>query len=752
MDEQIIIKPHDFKEHDDVSRLQDIGSREHLEEFIDYKKRTSGISDVSASNLRASTCDILSYCNPHNATHNLETTHLVVGYVQSGKTMSFTALIEAALDYKYKVVIVLAGVTNNLLEQTSSRLKKDLKCGDSANNRHFKFQRNPDYQESLSIERQLKLKDSILVITVLKHFSRIGELVKIFSNPKIKSRLENETVLIIDDEADQASLNTYGRQNSYKEDTEEWKMSSTYESIVSLRNVLPGNSYIQYTATPQANVLINTLDILSPKTHTLLYPGEGYCGGKQFFGKGPNGELYNGKLIIPIPQDEVFNKTNNVLTEMPDSLKQALMMHLWAVTIVVRQLQVPKINQLSMMVHMDETLDFNRVFYGWIEDMLSYWQDTLDDENSKDYQMVCVQFRSVLNSAQRFYQPEECQSFEDLLPLLIDTINDTKTYLITGDTDDIEHLDWDDYSSNILVGAQMLNRGFTVENLATTYLSRVSVSITNADTIEQRCRFFGYKMAYIKSCRVYLPTQSITNYKSYIDSEEELRMAMSKTKSMEELGHKIMTSPRLHPTRGNVLPKDVVSTNFGSLHEFSAYEVPTYMTYNLDLIDQFIKLHEHEWKPLKISGYDADNFSNMRYHKAISVPVEECIQLLKEYLLTSSVEKRYRADSVRYLYYLSNNPESEVKNVTIILMADNKFKERTLNSVTHKLTSNLFEGHSPTTSNNVAYYPGDRNIYDSDNITIQIHKVDLKNIAVKTASLVIKFPSSLISTYCSTDD
>lgn len=95
MDEQIIIKPHDFKEHDDVSRLQDIGSREHLEEFIDYKKRTSGISDVSASNLRASTCDILSYCNPHNATHNLETTHLVVGYVQSGKTMSFTALIEA---------------------------------------------------------------------------------------------------------------------------------------------------------------------------------------------------------------------------------------------------------------------------------------------------------------------------------------------------------------------------------------------------------------------------------------------------------------------------------------------------------------------------------------------------------------------------------------------------------------------------------------------------------------------------------
>ena len=85
-----------------------------------------GLSDSAAVTFRNETCDILCHCNPHNATHAPETTHLVVGYVQSGKTMSFTGLTALALDNGYRVVIYLAGTKNNLLDQTSKRLKKDL--------------------------------------------------------------------------------------------------------------------------------------------------------------------------------------------------------------------------------------------------------------------------------------------------------------------------------------------------------------------------------------------------------------------------------------------------------------------------------------------------------------------------------------------------------------------------------------------------------------------------------------------------
>ena len=74
------------------------------------------------------------------------------------------------------------------------------------------------------------------------------------------------------------------------------KTSATYDAILKMRAVLPGNTYIQYTATPQANILISMQDLLSPKSHTLLTPGEGYIGGMLYFGKGTNSDLFNGGL------------------------------------------------------------------------------------------------------------------------------------------------------------------------------------------------------------------------------------------------------------------------------------------------------------------------------------------------------------------------------------------------------------------------------------------------------------------------
>lgn len=749
MSETIIIKPHDFKLNFEVEKLQDVVSKPHLEEYIDFKKQTSNLSLQSARNLRESTCDILSYCNPHTATNNLEATHLVVGYVQSGKTMSFTSLIELALDYNYRFVIIFTGVTNNLLTQTYDRLKKDLRCGNPIN-RYFKIHKNPDLDDERNILRDLKQKDTIVVIPVLKHYERINRLTDIFKSEKIKQIAGKETVLIIDDEADQASLNNFGRENT-KEGTEEYKMSTTYEAIVNLRNSLPGNSYIQYTATPQANILINTIDILSPKTHTLLYPGEGYCGGKQFFGKCENGDLYNGKLIREIPQSEVFNKSENVFYSMPNSLEEALMMHIWAVTLVIRYFKVPGINQLSMMIHMDETLDWNREFYKWVDDKLNEWIDILETENSQQYALLMAKFKVTYSEATRFYDDDIIPLFEDIAVYLEETINDCHLSLITGDSDDMENLDWDDYTSNILIGAQMLNRGFTVENLATTYMSRYAVSVTNADTIEQRCRFFGYKMKYIRSCRVYLPSMSIKNYESYIDSEEELRFAMANTKSLDELGHKILIGKtKLNPTRKNVLPVETVTTKFRGMHDFHAYERETIMKYNHVLVNQFIKKHANEWTPFICNNYNSLDFRGMRYHTCISIPVEEAIAFLKEYQFTSSEEKRYCADTLRYMYYLSNRITRPIEAITVLYMGDGVFKERPLNPVTFKLSTNLFEGRSSLTDP-LPHYPGDRNIFDSDTITIQLHNVRIKTLGFETTTLAINYPSKFAVSYCNSD-
>jgi len=141
------------------------------------------------------------------------TTGIAIGYVQSGKTMSFTTLTALAIDNGFRIIIYFAGIKVNLLEQTTNRLKKDL-LTDSDNSRFYKVYQSPSITDNV----HLKIKGALLLnhkpailITVLKHYKHISELTKIFDTYEVKEALGNNGVLIIDDEADQASLNTYGR-------------------------------------------------------------------------------------------------------------------------------------------------------------------------------------------------------------------------------------------------------------------------------------------------------------------------------------------------------------------------------------------------------------------------------------------------------------------------------------------------------------------------------------------------------------
>ena len=307
--------------------LQEVVSGEAFEAFLQSKKATPtrrGLSDIGAYNLRSSSADILNHCNPHDASSNLETTHLVVGYVQSGKTMSFTGVLAMAKDNGYRVAVILTGVTTNLLMQTSDRLEGDLDLNEEQD--WFRFINSPSSDDALTLVKALRLSDKpMIIIPILKHAKYINDLAELFASDSVKSTIGNETVLIIDDEADQASLNSYGYKNSKITDPDEVaKESAIYKSIHNLRAQLPGNSYIQYTATPQANILITTADILSPKSHTLLTPGEDYVGGKKFFGQENDGSLFNGGLIKEIPENEVYHKKHNVLKQMPASLKEAI--------------------------------------------------------------------------------------------------------------------------------------------------------------------------------------------------------------------------------------------------------------------------------------------------------------------------------------------------------------------------------------------------------------------------------------------
>ena len=378
--------------------------------------------------LKNETVSVLSNCTNPNIDLQQTTTNLVVGYVQSGKTMSFTLLSALASDNGFRIIIYFAGTKNNLLNQTTKRLRKDL-INSGKNNNKYKLHENPTSEDERKIcnELQMSTKPTIL-ITVLKHYDHIANLASILNSSQIKRILRNKGVIIIDDEADQASLNGYALKNSKKEDTsDDWQEdeeTATYRSILKLRGVIPNHTYIQYTATPQGPLLISILDLLSPKHHTVLTPGKGYTGGKTFF-KEEKG------LVIKIPDNEVFNTKRNNLSNCPQSLIKALQLHIIGVAIVVYYFQ--RESYLSMMIHADRDQDASQKFEKWTKNILDMWIDNFkapDDDPGKIE--ILESFAETYKEAIREYQNhnEPYPTFDEILPFFSDVILDTDTQLI----------------------------------------------------------------------------------------------------------------------------------------------------------------------------------------------------------------------------------------------------------------------------------------------------------------------------------
>lgn len=733
--------------------LQEVTSGEFFEKFIDYIRRSEnnpkGLSNAAIATFREEACDVLAHCNPHHAVNLPETTHLAVGYVQSGKTMSFTGVTALAKDNGYRVIIYLAGTKNNLLDQIQKRLRMDLIGKNGANNDYYKIHPNPTATDIDDIVGNLEsIERPIVLIPILKHYDHILEVRQIFNNFEVKDLMANETVIIIDDEADQASLNSYGRRNSkYEEDSK----SRTYDAILKLRADLPGNTYIQYTATPQANILISMQDLLSPKSHTLLTPGEGYVGGKLFFGKGDNGDLYNGELIIEIPEKEVFHKKYNPLTEMPQSLRDALMMHTLAVAIVVKYLKVDGVNYLSMMVHPDNTIDWNKTFWQWIDTELKTWRRLMGklDDNYDKVQML-KRFEQLFPSALEHYEIDERPSFEEIKPLIAEVLKSKKVYLVNTAAEAQTEIQWDDYKMHILVGAEMLNRGFTVEKLATTYMPRYTKGATNADTIQQRCRFFGYKMDYIKSCRVFLPGNSIANYLNYVKHEEELRSTLASCDSLEAAERKVLLSPSLRPTRANVLPIWVVNTRMSGMNALQAFSSKSTIEQNDELVAKFLQDHEHDWTIRQ-------DTTLYRTHRWLKLGIDDAIQFLSNFNFKNWPDAQRKADTIRYLRYLSGaSGEDKVDYVYFYQMAFGAPAiERNFDAVERRLTdTQIFAG--PSSAKDSTNYPGDAKIVGShETLTFQLYHIRLKGAELdypkEAYTMAIYVPKELAATYTSNE-
>ena len=671
------------------------------ERTLDLISRLTKLSEEERETLLNESAEILTHCvNPVNTPG--DTTGLAVGYVQSGKTMSFTTLSTLAIDNGFRAIIYLAGIKNNLLEQTTNRLKDDLLTG-SLNRRKYKVYQNPEIKDNSinAIHNTLKRKSRpAILITILKKEKYINELVRLFSSHEIKSELGNNGILIIDDEADQASLNTYARSNSRSEDWEEDEYSSTYSSILRLKASLPNHSYIQYTATPQGPLLINLMDLLSPKFHVVLTPGKSYTGGNVFF-------VENTELIITIPPGEVYHHENNRLTECPVSLINALQVYLIGVAIQVNILN--KEDFLSMMVHADRKNDASKKFYSWVSNIITNWGDRLDLSDTDPSKVELVNsFR--INYLEAVSKIDNPPSFEKVMSEVLEVILDTNVELVIQGSSAI---DWSNATSHILVGAEMLNRGFTVEGLTVTYMPRNTVSRSNADTIQQRCRFFGYKRSYLESCRVYLPVDSILEYREYVEHEEVIREHL-KSSTLRDLEQVMILGDRLNPTRNNILSADVIRHKLSGWRQMNALE---HITDNINYVENFINSYNFDF----CKDYKTDS----RNHKVLKFSINDVIEFLKGFKVAGMPDAIRKSSTIQYLRFLAD--KEKIKHAYIYQMAYNvtEGRERKLIDSNNQFRiNNIFMG--PSNDGGVTY-PGDKGIRMEDSLCIQIHKVKLKH-------------------------
>ncbi len=678
---------------------------EEMQNLQAKKVVPEGVSDDEWDLVRDTAAKILCQCPPPTC-GAARATGLALGKVQSGKTLSYTALTALAIDNGYRIVVVLAGTKNPLLEQNYNRLCGDLQVATRPNLIPFK---NPQPLDEAVIRNVLQGGGNALIV-VLKHRGRIDNIRRLLSVPELRGY----PTLIIDDEGDEASLNTQFRRG---------RRSAVYDSILSLRGALQTHAYIAYTATPQANLLIDGLDGLTPDFGVLIEPGQGYCGGSVFFGD----SLTSYVRVVPVAEADAIN-----VVGIPDGLRDSIASFL--VGAAIRHLREPQAWH-SMLVH-NSTLrvDHERMRLA-VQSLIELWEQTL---GLPDTDPSCADLLQSLRTA-----------YDDLgttvtnMPLW-DEIRQQLSNEIRLEVWMVNSLPLGRdpvgtpfrLRNNILVGGNMLGRGVTIPGLAVTYITRMADE-TNADTLEQRARWFGYKQSYLDLCRIFVPARLRDHYSELLASEDDFWDSLERN---ERQGLSIVDWPRMfmldmargiRPTRQNVAAYRQFRGHGWDIQTTVVLDVAVAQS-NVQVVRDFFATH-----PGSVQRY-----GNTPHILVDDCPTEDVITdlLVKVDAENTDWETEY---NIEYLTRLLMGGQLPRLDVVFMSAGDTRARARARDVNRNEIENevdNPMQGPSPGRQpGDPDYYPGDRGIH-SNRVQLQVHLVQLRGSDVVTTVFALHIP------------
>lgn len=502
---------------------------------------------------------------------------MVVGQVQSGKTANYTGLICKAADAGFKMIIVLAGIHKNLRSQTQLRLDEGflgfdtqqervnqsnnrwIGVGEPLSNRNLLAHSLTSSEDNGDFNK--KFANNPLVITVFKSNDPIIAVVK--KNAHVLNRLEqwlaaqttetsdgnkiikSKPLLIIDDEADNASINT-------KRD--ELNPTKINGQIRNLLRLFQKSAYVGYTATPFANIFIPlNEDNLFPRDFITNIPAPtNYVGPDKIFGFEPleDGEEPMDTLPVVHKIDDYKNfvpdrhkRDGQLPVSVPESLKTAI--KCFILTCSIRRLRGQGSEHNSMLIHVSRFTNWQAHIKELVENVFNFYRLGIEQNNSlilneiretfendsENYRSYVTTSAQILNSQLAGLDPNiKVHSWKEVLPFLHPSTTKIQVKEIHGGAKDV--LDYQAYDkkyvnegeeaglSVIAVGGNKLSRGLTLEGLSVSYYLRASKMY---DTLMQMGRWFGYRPGYVDLCRLFTSSDLVNWFCHITKASEDLR-------------------------------------------------------------------------------------------------------------------------------------------------------------------------------------------------------------------------------------
>ena len=658
---------------------------------------------------------------------------LIVGHVQSGKTISFLSCINYALQNEYDIVIVLTSIENNLNKQTQKRIQDSFTKSEDGSESLVEFLNGRDFKIDKHLYTTVNKIESILeankklIVTSLKN-SQIENIRLVLKELENIKKLK---LLIVDDEGDLASLS----QTNKKENVIDSKANSYIKSLL---NTFNNKIFISVTATPYVHLFVENNEELFINRIFTIDPGKNYFGLNEFFSTENKDKYFS--LI-----DNIQDLKSNSLSEV---FKKSIV-YFW-IAHSIRVIQHDQeyetnngINKVSsnMLIHTEvKTLAHNKLANSLYELKRSFLDSLCISGDEKmlkvgslEFEMTKQYILEIVEEYYKKYYPETYDiirtSFNEFLTYLINVIKKIDVKVVNNTTNNDNDLKLN-FNSNILIGSKMLERGLTIPNLICTVFSNQSESSFALDTSLQRARWFGYREKIIDFLRIFT-TKRI--YDDFVD------MKYLQNKTWESL--KDLEANKL--SLDNI---DWVSINWSNLHltmtnKRSNNNIKLSSVYVNNSISEQTESVSHFLQYL----FNAVNEEYSKTHQTLNIgskqfgyiKFENCFDF-KEYIkyhddsvklkLIKALFRDQQSNKSKIIQAIFNLVQNTNSNVYLVNMNNDSIK----NTLRHRSTLttnndliNLFSGRHND-------YVGDLNWVKqvdklANSVIFQIHQVEINN-------------------------